>query len=252
MFSTIKKTSQNGCWRTLNHPYIYSDTMTTPTPYVAYYRVSTKKQGESGLGIESQQRGVRELMKCDPVQEFTDIQSGTRRKLHKRTEVIKALDYAKKHKLPLVCYKLDRFARDTVFLQQALASGVSLVFCDFPLSHHQDKLLTNMMLNILSYVAEMEAATISKRIKDALQSKKDRGEPVGRDILPEEYSQGGLATAKRYWTERKQILYKIVTKQRADGYDYSEIRQHLTNSGLPDMKPYQLKHIESIGRRLEV
>ncbi len=225
--------------------------MNTPTPYVAYYRVSTKRQGESGLGLSAQERGVRELMKCDPVQEFTDIQSGTRRKLHKRTEVIKALDYAKKHKLPLVCYKLDRFARDTVFLQQALASGVSLIFCDFPLSHDGNKLLTNMMLNILSYVAEMEAVTISKRIKDALQSKKERGEPVGRDIQESEYEAGGLATAKRYWTDQKQLIYRNIARLHSQGIDYPIIRHKLVELGLPDIKPYKLKHIENIGRRLE-
>jgi len=239
--------------------------MNTPTPYVAYYRVSTNAQGESGLGLDAQKREMLAKIGYPPVREFTDIISGTRRKLHKRKEVAEAISYCAVNKLPLVSHNVSRFARDRVFLQQILTSKVKLVFCDGDV-RELDKpysLQDEMIVMLKGYLAEMEAKEISNRCKYTCDSRKARGEILGRQpagktlthtipLPKEEYMKGALATARLYWTDTKQRVYDTLVQLRSKNMDYPAIRTELTHLGLPDIKPYKLKHIESIGRRLEV
>lgn len=139
---------------------------------VSYIRVSTKRQGESGLGLEAQQNAVANYVasaKGEVVREFREVETGKR---SDRLELAKAIDYAKKTKSLLVVGKLDRLARNVAFTSALMESGVEFVACDNP---HANRLL----IHILAAIAEDEARRISERTKDALAAAKRRGTKLG-------------------------------------------------------------------------
>jgi DNA invertase Pin-like site-specific DNA recombinase len=135
--------------------------------YVAYYRVSTQKQGASGLGLQAQKNAVANHIsdKGNLVGEFTEVETGTRKK--KRIEIYKAIELAKTNKAVLIVAKLDRLARDVEFTSALFNAGVDFICCDNPNAN-------KLTIQLLSVIAEHEAEVISKRIKDALQVKKDK------------------------------------------------------------------------------
>ena len=139
---------------------------------IAYYRVSTAKQGRSGLGMEGQQAAVDAFVTrrgCEVLATYTEVESG---KLADRPQLTKALAHAKRSKATLVVAKLDRLARNVVFLGSLMESGVDFIAIDL---EHANRLT----LHILSAVAEGEARAISERTKAALQAKKARGAKLG-------------------------------------------------------------------------
>ena len=146
--------------------------------YVIYYRVSTDKQGQSGLGLEAQQKQVNDYLQSKPdavvIAEYVEIDSG---KKVNRIELNKAVADAKKNKAVLLVAKLDRVARNVkLFLD--LLDQVRIEFTDLPaLSNGTSD--SRLVLTQLAAFAEWEAAKISERTKAALAAKKARGEPMG-------------------------------------------------------------------------
>ena len=139
--------------------------------YVAYYRVSTKKQGKSGLGLEAQKVEVnRYLKEGDKILiEFIEIDSG---KNNKRIELAKAIDYAKKNKATLLIAKLDRLSRNVSFIFQLRDSKVDFVCCDIPDAN-------TLTIGIFATMAQHEREVISQRTKAALAARKARGLKLG-------------------------------------------------------------------------
>lgn len=135
--------------------------------YVSYYRVSTQKQGASGLGLQAQKNAVSYYLKDGGklLGEFTEVETGTRKK--KRIEIYKAIEIAKKEKAILIVAKLDRLARDVEFTSALFNGGVEFICCDNPNAN-------KLTIQLLSVIAEHEAEVISKRIKDALKVKKEK------------------------------------------------------------------------------
>lgn len=135
--------------------------------YVSYYRVSTQKQGASGLGLQAQKNAVSTYLKDGGklLGEFTEVETGTRKK--KRIEIYKAIELAKKEKAILIVAKLDRLARDVEFTSALFNGGVEFICCDNPNAN-------KLNIQILSVIAEHEADVISRRIKDALSVKKEK------------------------------------------------------------------------------
>jgi DNA invertase Pin-like site-specific DNA recombinase len=135
--------------------------------YVAYYRVSTQKQGASGLGLQAQRNAVSSYLKEGGklAGEFTEVESGTRKK--KRVEIYRAIELAKKEKAILVVAKLDRLARDVEFTSALFNGSVEFVCCDNPTAN-------KLTIQILSVIAEHEATVIASRISDALKAKKEK------------------------------------------------------------------------------
>jgi DNA invertase Pin-like site-specific DNA recombinase len=139
---------------------------------VAYYRVSTKRQGRSGLGLEAQQRAVRELIayrNVVVVAEFTEVETG---KIAARPRLQEAINHARLTNAILVVAKLDRLARNAAFLLALRDSGLPLLFCDLPDANE-------LTVGIMAVVAQAEAKMISDRTKAALQSAKERGTLLG-------------------------------------------------------------------------
>ena len=135
--------------------------------YIAYYRVSTQKQGKSGLGLQAQKNAVANYVGSNGeiLSEFTEVESGTRKK--KRVEIYKAIELAKKEKAILVVAKLDRLARDVEFTSALFNGGVEFVCCDNPTAN-------KLTIQLLSVIAEHEATVIASRISDALKVKKEK------------------------------------------------------------------------------
>ncbi|MGY6283628.1 recombinase family protein [Methylorubrum extorquens] len=138
-------------------------------PYVAYYRVSTAKQGSSGLGLEAQRSTVLRSMGEEPIAEYVEIESG---KQDERPELARALDMAKAQGATLVIAKLDRLSRDVHFISGLMKTSVPILACDNPTA---DK----FMLHVYAALAEKERDLISERTKAALAAARARGVRLG-------------------------------------------------------------------------
>ncbi|MBE0547771.1 MAG: recombinase family protein [Rubrivivax sp.] len=143
---------------------------------VAYYRVSTERQGRSGLGLEAQREAVRRYLvdsRAELLAEFQDIETGKgSNAMERRPGLREAVALAKKRRATLLIAKLDRLARNVHFVSGLMETGVQFRCCDFPTADRT-------MVHIYAAMAEHEGRRISQRISEALQAKKARGEPVG-------------------------------------------------------------------------
>jgi len=148
----------------------------TKSKFVAYYRVSTKRQGASGLGVEAQRVAVESYLKSalgNVVAEFTEIESGRR---SDRPALEEALATARVHQAALVVAKVDRLTRSVGFLSKLLEAGVDVRFADLPAIEGPTG---RFMLQQMAAVAELEAGLISSRTKAALAAAKARGTKLG-------------------------------------------------------------------------
>jgi DNA invertase Pin-like site-specific DNA recombinase len=141
------------------------------TNYISYIRVSTKKQGYSGLGLEAQTAAVTNFVNGHGklLASYCEIESG---KKSDRPELTKALAHARRSKAILVVAKMDRLSRNVAFLSALLESSVEFVAVDNP---HANRLT----VHILAAIAEHEAKATSIRTKEALQAAKARGTLLG-------------------------------------------------------------------------
>ena len=140
--------------------------------FIAYYRVSTSKQGISRLGLEAQQKAVRDYLNggnWELIQEVTEIESGKR---SDRPQLAEALRFCRLYNAKLVIAKLDRLARNVAFVSALMEAKVSFVAVDLPTAN-------NFTVHIFSAAAEHEAKAISDRTKAALAASKARGRKLG-------------------------------------------------------------------------
>ena len=140
--------------------------------FAVYIRVSTRKQGNSGLGLESQQKICGEFIKTqggERVAEFKDVESGTHRD---RKGLLAAIDYCKRNNCALVIAKLDRLARDVEFCFKVVNTGIEIHFVDMPQ-------MNTLLLGVFASVAQYERELTSDRTAKALAAKKARGEALG-------------------------------------------------------------------------
>src|SRR4029077_8170234 len=146
-------------------------------PLIAYYRVSTHKQGRSGLGLEGQRAAVKAFAAAEGfeiVAEFTEIETGKGNDaLDRRPELKAALKAAKKAKCEVAVAKLDRLSRDVVFIASLMAQRVPFIVC--ALGRHVDP----FTLHIYAALAEQERRMISQRTIAGLEAAKARGKKLG-------------------------------------------------------------------------
>jgi DNA invertase Pin-like site-specific DNA recombinase len=141
------------------------------TRYVAYYRVSTARQGQSGLGLEAQQAAVQRFLPAgaELVADFIEVESGRK---SARPQLVAAIAQAQRENAVLLVAKLDRLARSVAFLATLMESRVRFQAVDLPAADE-------FTLHILAAVAQKEATATSTRTRDALAAKKARGAQLG-------------------------------------------------------------------------
>ena len=158
------------------------------TKYVAYLRVSTQKQGYSGLGLEAQREIIHNyLHDTIPISEYVEVESGRK---SDRPKLKEALSQCRKEGAILIVAKLDRLARSVSFLSSLLESDVEIVFCDFPQAN-------KMVLHIISAISQCEAELTAARTKVTLQTKKARRFRLGNpEHLLDKHEEAILSSIK--------------------------------------------------------
>ncbi|MDO9141934.1 MAG: recombinase family protein [Methylobacter sp.] len=150
--------------------------MTENSKVVAYYRVSTQKQGQSGLGLDAQEQAVMNYLNggvWELIEGFVEIETGKGSDaLDRRPQLKAAMGTCKQHKATLIIAKLDRLARNNHFIAGLLESGIDFICADMPQAN-------KVMLQMYSVMAEWERDQISTRTKAALQAAKARGVILG-------------------------------------------------------------------------
>ncbi len=140
---------------------------------ITYYRVSTERQGISGLGLEAQQQAVREFARSNDfmlAEEFIEIESA---KSNKRPVLLQALDACKNTPATLLIARLDRLARNVAFVSRLIEAGVDFKAVDNPYAG-------KLVVHIMAAFAEHERDVISERTTAALRAAKERGIELGK------------------------------------------------------------------------
>src|SRR5262245_37367004 len=201
---------------------------------VAYYRVSTQKQGRSGLGIEAQRQAVEHYLNggaWEIIAEFTEVESGRRKD---RPELERALGAARLHRVPLVVAKVDRLTRSVAFLSRLLEAGVDVRFADLPAIEGPTG---RFMLQQMAAVAELEAGFISQRTKAALAAARKRGVKLGGDrgvSLSKAARKAGRDAQAERADARAADLAPVIRELRKGGVtSFGAIARALTERGIP-------------------
>ena len=200
--------------------------------FITYFRVSTIKQGQSGLGLEAQQASVQAFTTNGEVlATYTEIETGTSKR--ERPELNRAIAHAKRANATLVVAKLDRLARSVSFVSSLLESGVDFIAADNPSAN-------KLTIHILSAVAEAEAEAISSRTKLALAAAKARGVKLGNPQNMTEADRqrgrqlGAIAGAAAMKAKAKQAYCHIesdIHARRLAGASLQSIADQLNNDG---------------------
>jgi DNA invertase Pin-like site-specific DNA recombinase len=192
--------------------------MASTGKFIAYYRVSTQKQGRSGLGLEAQKAAVLDYLNggnWSIVEEHTEVETGKRAD---RPELAKAFAACRLHRATLVIAKLDRLARNAAFLLGLRDSGIDFVCADMPNANR-------LTVGIMAMVAEDEAQRISDRTKAALAAAKKRGTVLGG-------YRGKIPTAKH----RKLGAEAIQRRVDARASDLAPVIKELQAAGVTTLK----------------
>jgi len=199
---------------------------------IAYYRVSTARQGDSGLGLEAQRSKVQQLAAergAEVVAEFVEVESGRKAD---RPQLAAALAEARRIKAVVAVAKLDRIARDAELLlrltREATANGLGgFLFCDLP-DVDATTAAGRMVLTVMASVAEFEARRISERTKEALAAAKQRGVKLG-GVRPGTNKTNEAAKAKA--TDEAEQLRPILEAMVAKGATLREMAAALAGAG---------------------
>ena len=192
--------------------------------FVAYYRVSRKTQGASGLGISAQKSSVAKYIESQNgvlLNEYTEVETGTNKK--QRVAIHNAIKQAKQEGAVLVIAKIDRLARNVSFVSSLMDAGVEFVACDMPSANH-------FTIHIFSALAEQEAKLIAARTRAALQELRKKGVRLGRpENLTDEARRKGLAAVKSNAlnNDKNRQAQAIIVSCREKGMTYKHIADQL-------------------------
>jgi DNA invertase Pin-like site-specific DNA recombinase len=197
--------------------------------FVTYLRVSTDRQGKSGLGLDAQRKAVADHVagKGRITAEFVEIESG---KKNDRPQLTRAMAEAKRVGAVLLIAKLDRLARNVAFIANLLESGVEIAAADMPEANR-------FLLHVMATVAEHEAQAISDRTQAALAAAKARGVKLGWSI-PERASEQRQAAKKGAAVNRARALahaesaLPMIEQIRAGGASLRQIAAELNARGI--------------------
>lgn len=193
---------------------------------IAYYRVSTAKQGQSGLGLEAQRHAVTSFARSrglEVIREVVEVETGTAKK--DRPQLREALAEAREQGAILIIAKLDRLARNVAFISSLMEARTPFVACDMPDA-------TELTVHIMAALAEHEARLIGTRTKDALAAAKARGVKLGSPKpMTEECRAAGRATVARKARSAYTSLGGYIRLMRKTGMTYRAIAERLNAEG---------------------
>ncbi|WP_167647203.1 recombinase family protein [Mameliella alba] len=188
---------------------------------IAYERVSTARQGRSGLGLEAQRSAIEAFAasrSAGVLARFTEVESGKR---NTRPELDKALNLARLTGATLVIAKLDRLSRDAAFLLTLQASGVSFLACDMPEAN-------DLTVGIMALVAQQERETISRRTKEALAAAKARGVKLGNP--------NGAAALRRAGRDGVALRATVTKNANTFAEDLREVVEAIQSEGYTTLR----------------
>lgn len=197
--------------------------------FVTYLRVSTDRQGKSGLGLEAQRAAVLDHVagKGEIAAEYVEIESGKR---NERPQLARAMAEAKRIGAVLLIAKLDRLARNVAFIANLLESGVEIAAADIPEANR-------FLLHVMAAVAEHEAQAISDRTRAALAAAKARGAALGWAMLERKEEQrqasrkGAAKNAKNACMHAANVL-PVIHQIAAGGASLRRIADALNTRGI--------------------
>jgi DNA invertase Pin-like site-specific DNA recombinase len=195
--------------------------------FVSYLRVSTKKQGASGLGLEAQRSAIVDYLnggQWELVQEFVEVESGKRHE--NRPQLKAAIEACHSTGSKLLIAKIDRLARNVHFISGLMESGVEFVAVDFPSAN-------KLTVHILAAMAEYEREMIAKRVKEALRAAKARGVKLGnpQGLPAGVYAQGAVKSVesrKKNADQHAKRVYDVIKAYQSEGLSLRVIAARLT------------------------
>jgi DNA invertase Pin-like site-specific DNA recombinase len=177
----------------------------TEKKYICYFRVSTQEQGKSGLGIQAQEKYVKEITDNGVIlKSFTEVESGKR---NNRPMLLEAIRMCKDNNATLVVAKLDRLSRNVYFISSLMESKVKFICADF-------KEVDNFTLHIFASLAERERVMISERTAAGLNSIKVRIEKNGFHVTKNGRIISSLGNPEMQDPEKAKILMAEIAKKR--------------------------------------
>ena len=203
--------------------------------FVSYLRVSTQKQGQSGLGLEAQRKAVEDYLNggdWNLIEEVVEVESG---KENKRPKLNEAIELCKASGATLVVAKIDRLTRDAAFLLNLKDAGIDFIAADMPEANR-------LTIGIMALVAEQEREAISKRTKEALAAAKVRGVQLGAYRDGNFVGRVGTSKDAKNASEARTALYrrraaaKLPMIKKVDPDDSLSLRgiaQKLNDLGVP-------------------
>lgn len=214
--------------------------MEKETKFICYYRVSTKEQGQSGLGLEAQEKAVKQITdKGIVIKSFTEIESG---KKNNRPMLLEAINMCKLHNATLVVAKLDRLSRNVYFISSLMESKVKFICSDFPT-------MDSFTINLFSAMAQREREMISERTVNGLNSIKSRLKENGKYITKagniittlgnprmsdKEYAKEAMkhAASKRVYSKKSNVGIELIKSYALNGVSAKEIKQKLSANNI--------------------
>lgn len=204
----------------------------TAQKYVVYYRVSTKKQGNSGLGLEAQQAAVDAFLSNNEAEEvppaFTEVESG---KNNDRPELRKAIDRCKQTGSQLLIAKLDRLSRNAAFIlnlkEELQVAGIDFRALDLPEADF-------MMLGFMAVLAQKERELISERTKAGLKAAKARGQKLGspQNLTDAARAKAHASTSRKAREDQGvRHAWHFIKSLRTEGRSYAAIAAALNEEG---------------------
>lgn len=227
------------CFSTSEANLILSKTHTKLKKAIPYYRVSTERQGQSGLGLDAQRKAVRDFAvfnKLKLLDEYTEIESG---KNNRRPILLKVLEQCKENNALLLIAKLDRLGRNVAFISKLMESDVDFVAVDNPYAN-------KLQVHIMAAFAEYERDQISRRTKEALQAAKRRGVVLGSNAksLAELHRKQSKAFARK--------MRPMIRSLMKEGYEsIRELAEALNERSINTFTGGGKWHVNSVYRLLK-
>lgn len=210
--------------------------------YIAYYRVSTQRQGASGLGLEAQKIAVKAFLNGKPIfAEYKDVETG---KNDFRPELLKAIDKAKQTGSTLVIAKLDRLSRNLTFISTLMDTKVKFICCDMPDANE-------LTISIFGALAQWERQRIGERTRSALHALKAKGVKLGKpENFTEKVRMMGPAKLKEVAASNpnNQKAKKVINLLYKNVRSLREIAEELNEAGFKTsqgciFKPEQVRRL---------